>query len=58
MKNEEFNNLFDSTWALIGHEIAATKDLSKAMFSRETIKKYPDLGERTKVYKAIGTIKG
>jgi hypothetical protein len=54
MRNEEFNNLFDSTWALIGHERAATKDLGAAMFSKKTIAKYPDLDERIIVYSQIG----
>mgnify|MGYP007058149328 FL=1 len=54
MRNKEFSNLFDSTWALIGHEKAATIDIRNAMFSEETIKKYPDLDERISVYKRIG----
>ena len=49
-----FNNLFDSTWALIGHEKQATEDLTKAMFSKETIKKFPELQERINVYKDYG----
>ena len=51
-----FNNLFDSTWALIGHEKQATEDLTKAMFSKETIKKFPELQERINVYKDYGKI--
>lgn len=54
MRNEEFDNLRDSTWALIGHEKAATEDLSRAFFSREIIEKYPGLSERTRVYKELG----
>jgi hypothetical protein len=54
MKNTEFNNLFDSTWALIGHEMAATMDLSKGMFSKSIIGKYPDLNKRISIYKEIG----
>lgn len=53
-RNEEFRNLLDSTWALIGHEKAATEDIRQAMFSKETVAKYPDLNERTAVYKKIG----
>ena len=49
----EFANLSESTWALIGHEIAATKDLDDAFFSPSTIAKYPDLNERIKVYMQI-----
>lgn len=54
LKLEEFRNLIESTWALIGHEISATEDLSKGMFSDETKKRYPDLNERIKIYAEIG----
>jgi hypothetical protein len=54
MKNDAFKNLITSTWALIGHEKAATKDISKAMFSNETIAKYPDLNDRINAYKKLG----
>lgn len=50
----EFANLTDSTWALIGHERAATKDLSAALFAPETKTQYPSLPERITVYKNIG----
>ncbi|HHV96787.1 MAG TPA: PHP domain-containing protein [Clostridiaceae bacterium] len=54
MRDPEFANLVDSTWALIGHEIAATRNIDEGMFSQKTIEKYPDLNERTAVYKEIG----
>lgn len=54
LKLEEFRNLIDSTWALIGHEILATEDIKKGMFSEETKKKYPNLNERIKIYSEIG----
>lgn len=54
LKNDEFKNLIDSTWALIGHEKEATEDLNKGMFSKETIDKYPDMNERIRVYKTFG----
>jgi len=54
LKLEEFRNLIESTWALIGHEISATEDLSKGMFSNETKSRYPDLNERIKIYAEIG----
>lgn len=53
-RGDEFSNLYDSTWALIGHEKAATEDVQKGMFSRETLSKYPNLNDRIKVYKEIG----
>jgi hypothetical protein len=53
LKNEEFNNLIHSTWALIGHEIAATKDMGEGMFSTETSRKFPELEQRIEKYKKI-----
>ena len=49
----EFSNLYDSTMALISHEIEATKDLNHAMFSEEIIVKYPDINDRIKYYVSI-----
>jgi predicted metal-dependent phosphoesterase TrpH len=54
LRNAEFSNLLDSTWALIGHEKAATEDIRKGMFSEQTMAIYPYLNERIKVYKDIG----
>ncbi len=50
----EFRHLYHATLALIGHEKAATKDIGKAMFSRQSIETYPDLQERILIYKNIG----
>jgi hypothetical protein len=54
MKNDEFTNLKDTAWSLIGNEKAASRDLTKAMFSKETRKRYHDLEERIQIYKNIG----
>jgi hypothetical protein len=54
MENKEFDNLKDATWALIGHEKAATEDNSKGMFSEDTVKRYPSLQDRINVFKEIG----
>ncbi len=54
MRKPEFSNLIDSTWALIGHEKAATEDLSQGMFSEETVKKHPVLEDRIRIYKKTG----
>lgn len=48
-----FANLVDSTWALIGHEQAATKNLEDAFFSAKTIEKYPVLTDRIEAYKKL-----
>ncbi len=51
---KEYPHLMKATYALIGHELAATDDLSSAMFSAETRAKYPDLAERTGIYARRG----
>lgn len=58
LRNPEFHNLIDSTWALIGHERSATEDLSKGMFSQQTREKWPSLNQRIEVFKAIGLESG
>lgn len=54
LRNEEFKNLIDATWALIGHERMATRDINKGMFSPDIVRRYPDLNERIDIYKRIG----
>ena len=56
-RSPEFSNLIDATWALIGHEKAATKDLKKAFFYEETVEEIPVLNERIEAYKIIGKSK-
>lgn len=53
LKDPEFKNLTDATWALIGHEIAATEDPGRAMFSTESDEIFMDLNERIQYYKNI-----
>ncbi len=50
----EFKHLIDSTWALIGHERSATRNMEEGMFSESTVSKYPDLGQRIQKFKEIG----
>ena len=47
-----FAHLIDATYALIGHEIAATENIEAAMFSEDTKKEHPDLEERIAFYKS------
>lgn len=54
LREPEFKHLIDSTWALIGHEQAATKDLLDGMFSEKAKTDYPNIKERVAYYKAIG----
>ena len=46
--------LYDSTYALIGHEIAATECVDNGMFTEKTINKMPNLAERIKYFAEIG----
>lgn len=50
LAKDEFKHLSTSTYALIGHEIAATKNIDDAFFSKKTIEKYPNLKERINYY--------
>ena len=42
----EFKHLADAAWALIGHELLATKDLNDGMFSEKTLREFPVLYDR------------
>lgn len=53
MRKEEFRNLADSAWALIGHEKAAEKT-GGGMFSPGTIANHPDLESRTTYFSNLG----
>lgn len=52
-----YAHLMTATYALIGHELAATENIADAMFSEETKKKYPNLEERIRVYAERGGLK-
>ena len=49
-----FAHLGEATWALIGHEKAATADIEDAMFSEKSRRLCPDLDERVSRYSRIG----
>ena len=53
-RDPAFAHLSDATWALIGHEIAATEDINKAMFSDWAKQTYPDLNDRIRYFASIG----
>ncbi len=57
MRNPVFNNLIDSTWALIGHEKQATINQNYGMFSEQVIEEMPSLYERINYYKKKGISK-
>ena len=54
MRDQEFVNLIDATWALIGHEKEATKDIENGFFSNKNVEKYPSLDQRIKYFKELG----
>jgi len=47
-------HLIEATWALIGHEKAATRSRELGMFTAHTINETPDLYERIKKFAQIG----
>ncbi|MEF9863734.1 MAG: PHP domain-containing protein [Christensenellaceae bacterium] len=49
-----FEHLMDSTWALVGHENAATQCAQKSIYSDKTKKAYPHMKDRIEHYKEIG----
>lgn len=54
LSDPAFAHLTDTTWALVGHEISATKDLSKGMFADDAKLQPEALKQRIEEYKEIG----
>lgn len=54
LRSENYRNLYDATWALVGHEFASTANPDAGMFSEKTIIKYPSMEQRIKLFKEIG----
>ena len=52
----EYKHLITATWALIGHENAASRDIRHSMFSQETVKRLPNLEERISYFYELGKI--
>ncbi len=50
LRDKRYQNLVSSTYALINHEISATENITKALFSDKVKSDYPDLNERIKIY--------
>ncbi len=50
----EYRHLVTATWALIGHEKAATENLSAGMFSDETVARWRQVADRIPHFAAIG----
>ena len=53
-RDPSFHNLVESTWALIAHEWRSTVDAQNGLFSAESVKKWPDLNERVRVFALEG----
>lgn len=49
-----YAHLRTATYALIGHEMAASEEASKSMFSDETKAAHPTLEERVAIYSSLG----
>lgn len=49
----EYGNLITATWAMIGHELEATKDQDNGMFSDTVAKKMPELNKRIEHYATL-----
>lgn len=54
LNKSEFKHLIDSTWALIGHERAATENIENGMFSEKTAKEFPDIKSRIAHFTELG----
>ena len=49
-----YRSLTDAAWALAAHEWRATADAQNGLFSTESVKKWPDLRERVRVFALQG----
>jgi len=49
----EYAHLYDATWALIGHERAATLNQADSFTSPQTAEKYPKISERVTAFAAL-----
>ncbi len=54
LEEPEFQHLVTSTWALIGHELAATEDVNSGMFNKKTIENMPNLQQRIEHFAKAG----
>ena len=54
IRQRQFRHLIESTWALIGHEAAATEDPDRGMFAGKAAEIYPDMQRRIEAFARIG----
>lgn len=55
LMNPAYANLITATWAMIGHELAATKDLTQGMFAPAIVDKYSAIDDRIEQFKHLAT---
>jgi predicted metal-dependent phosphoesterase TrpH len=54
LRQPQFRHLIEATWALIGHELEASRDPARGLFAPETLRRYPQLPDRVAAYAAVG----
>jgi hypothetical protein len=54
LRQPQFRHLIEATWALIGHELEASRDPARGLFAPETVRRYPQLRERVAAFAALG----
>ncbi|MDD3692981.1 MAG: PHP domain-containing protein [Oscillospiraceae bacterium] len=54
LENPAYRHLYDSTYALIGHELSVSECLSKGMFSEKTLEQMPNLSDRAAFFAKAG----
>lgn len=53
LREPEFAHLENSTWALVGHEFAAERDINEGIYSEKIKAEYPDMNNRIAHFKDI-----
>ncbi|MDD2361737.1 MAG: PHP domain-containing protein [Oscillospiraceae bacterium] len=54
LQNPMYHHLYDSTYALIGHEMSVSKCLTKGMLGSQTLESIPSLDQRVAHFAKIG----
>jgi hypothetical protein len=54
LRQPQFRHLIEATWALIGHELEASRDPARGLFAPESLRSQPKLSERVAAYAALG----
>ncbi|MBE5759875.1 MAG: PHP domain-containing protein [Clostridiales bacterium] len=54
LREPGFKHLEDATWALVGHEYAATEDKEAGIYSDKTKAAFPNMEDRIAAFKEIG----